>query len=295
MSVDRGNGLLELASSISDGLPLDWNQIEAAAPNDSVRRRQSYLRMVATIAEVHRSVSSDPATSDLGLWGRLEIREKIGRGGFGEVYRAWDPDLRREVALKLVSSGGQHQNAAIKEARALARVRHNNVVTVHGVDRHGDHVGLWMDLIRGRTLESILKDQGPLGGREAALVGVELCRALAAVHAQRLVHGDVKAQNVMREEGGRIVLMDFGLVRKDAGGAAKQGRIAGTPVYMAPSCCVARGPAFKAMFSLSACCCIILSLELSPRRATLATRRATPGMQSCWLTSARTFRRTSSR
>ncbi len=209
MSVDREGGLLGLASSISDGVPLDWNQIEAAAPDDSVRRSQSYLRMVATIAEVHRNVSSDPGKSELRLWGRLEIREKLGRGAFGEVHRAWDPDLQREVALKLAVSG-EHQDAAIKEARALAQVRHNNVVTVYGVDRHGDQVGLWMDLIRGRTLESILKDQGPLGGREAALVGVELCRALAAVHARRLVHGDVKAQNVMREEGGRIVLMDFG-------------------------------------------------------------------------------------
>src|SRR5258708_4156366 len=233
MSVDREGGLLGLASSISDGVPLDWNQIEAAAPDDSVRRSQSYLRMVATIAEVHRNVSSDPGKSELKLWGRLEIREKLGRGAFGEVHRAWDPDLQREVALKLAVSG-QHQDAAIKEARALAQVRHNNVVTVYGVDRHGDQVGLWMDLIRGRTLESILKDHGPLGGREAALVGVELCRALAAVHARRLVHGDVKAQNVMREEGGRIVLMDFGLVRKDADDAAMRGYIAGTPLYMAP-------------------------------------------------------------
>src|SRR5260370_35776923 len=157
------------------------------------------------------------------LLGLLETREKVGRRAFGEVHRDWEPDLQREVALKLAVSG-EHQDAASKEARALAQVRHNNVVTVYGVDRHGDQVGLWMDLIRGRTLESILKDQGPLGGREAALVGGELCRALAAVHARRLGHGDLKAQNVMREDGGRIVLMDFGLVRHDADVASNAAR-----------------------------------------------------------------------
>ena len=70
--------------------------------------------------------------------------------------------------------------------------------------------------------------------RVPALLGIELCRALAAVHAKNLVHGDVKGQNVMREEGGRIVLMDFGLVRGGAAGTSVGRRLAGTPVYMAP-------------------------------------------------------------
>src|SRR5260370_41070507 len=119
MSVDRAGGRLGLASSISDGVPLDWNQIDAAAPDDSIRRRQSYLRMVASIADVHRNVSSDPGTGDLKLWARLEIREKIERGAFGEAYRAWDRDLQREVAVKL-ASGGHDKNAAVKEVQALA-------------------------------------------------------------------------------------------------------------------------------------------------------------------------------
>src|SRR5262249_58530632 len=102
-------------------------------------------------------------------------------------------------------------------ARRLARVRHPNVVTVHGADLHDRRAGLWMEALRGRTLEERLRHEGPLGAREAALVGAELCGALAAVHGQGLVHGDVKTHNVMREgapgsarDAGRIVLMDFG-------------------------------------------------------------------------------------
>lgn len=231
---DEGGGLLELASSISDGVPIDWDQLEPDVADEALRRRQASLRVIATVAKIHRGASADTGVRELQFWGRLEIRQRIGRGAFGSVYRAWDPDLQREVALKLASSGAGRQAAAMNEARALARVRHNNVVTIHGVDRYEDRVGLWMDLIRGRTLERILNDQGPLGGREAALVGIEVCRALAAVHAKQLVHGDVKAQNVMREEGGRIVLMDFGLVRKGTGVSTKQSTRAGTPAYMAP-------------------------------------------------------------
>ena len=123
----------------------------------------------------------------------------------------------------------------INEGRLLARVRHPNVVTVFGADRFDGRVGLWMDYIKGRTLEQIVRQQGPFGGDEAAVVGVDLCRALAAVHTAGLVHGDVKAQNVMREDGGRIVLMDFGVgTRARRAPSDDTGDGAGTPIYMAP-------------------------------------------------------------
>src|SRR5205823_7303422 len=102
------------------------------------------------------------------------------------------------------------------------RVRHQNVITVHGVAVHEQRVGLWMELVRGATLEQLLQKRGPFSAREAALVGIDLCRALAAIHAAGLVHRDVKAQNVMREDGGRIVLMDLGTGRAvDRKGAAR--------------------------------------------------------------------------
>ena len=92
-----------------------------------------------------------------------------------------------------------------------------------------------MELVRGATLEQQLRTSGPLGAREAALVGIDLCRALAAIHAAGLIHRDVKAQNVMREDGGRIVLMDLGTGREvGTPSEAVAPDLAGTPLYLAP-------------------------------------------------------------
>ncbi len=172
-------------------------------------------------------------------WGSLVVRERVGAGVFGEVYRAYDEQLQREVALKLLRVGSRSSDRlaakVLNEGRLLARLRHPNVVMVHGVEARGDRVGLWMEFVRGCTLEQLLDRQGLFGAREAALIGQDLCRALAAVHAAGLVHRDVKAQNVMREEGGRVVLMDFGTgvpAREDEGGRGAPA--AGTPLYLAP-------------------------------------------------------------
>lgn len=167
-------------------------------------------------------------------WRDLEIIERVGAGGFGEVFRAWDPRLQRQVALKLHKLSPAEQDTAyteiLSEARALAQVRHPNVVAVHGVDRTEDRVGYWTDFIQGRTLAQLLREQGLLGPREAALAGIEVAKALSAVHSAGLLHRDVKLENVMREEGGRIVLLDFGL----SAVAGKDHCLAGTPSYMAP-------------------------------------------------------------
>ena len=142
-------------------------------------------------------------------WGRLQILEPIRRGGFGTVYRAWDPQLDREVALKLLPADDEGVNA-LEEGRLLAKVHHPNVVTIFGADRIGARVGLWMEYVRGDTLEQILIRDGAFTPSSVALIGRQLCEALAAVHRAGLVHRDVKAHNVMREPGGRLVLMDFG-------------------------------------------------------------------------------------
>ncbi len=180
----------------------------------------------------------DPASTGV-RWGGLLLQERVGAGVYGEVFRAFDESLRRDVAVKLLRTSGRSAELlaakVLNEGRLLARVRHRNVVTVHGVDTHDGRVGLWMEFIRGNTLEQLLDRQGPFGGREASLLGQDLCRALAAVHAAGLVHRDVKAQNVIREEGGRLVLMDFGtglLLEDDE--AVKASPVAGTPLYLAP-------------------------------------------------------------
>ena len=166
-------------------------------------------------------------------WGPLELRRTIGQGRFGTVHVAWDPGLEREVALKLLHEADQSA-AVIQEARLLARVRHPNVVTVYGVDVHENTVGLWMELIEGLTLKEILALHGVFGPQEAALIGIDLCRAVAAVHKAGLLHRDIKVQNVMREAGGRIVLMDFGAGELRAEPAAAAQQFMGTPAYVAP-------------------------------------------------------------
>jgi serine/threonine-protein kinase len=175
-------------------------------------------------------------------WCHLEIRSKLDEGVFGEVYLAWDPTLEREVALKLLRAAGPGISGAggiaphlLQEARNLARLRHPNIVAVYGAESADGRVGIWMEYVRGRNLEDLLHERGTFGAREAALVGIDLCRALTAVHRAGLVHRDVKAKNVLREDGGRIVLMDFGTgaeLRADAPVAARLP--AGTPVYLAP-------------------------------------------------------------
>src|SRR5262249_23946478 len=131
-----------------------------------------------------------PVAGEHETWGSLVCLERIGGGNFGDVYRAWDPALEREVGLKLLRAGGLRSAAHgyLAEARRLARVRHTNVVVVHGVDERDGRVGLSTDLLRGRTLAAWLADHGPLSAHEATVIGIELCRALAAVHAAGLVH-----------------------------------------------------------------------------------------------------------
>ena len=170
----------------------------------------------------------------LDHWGPFEGLQLVGRGSFGEVYRAFDPTLQRHVALKLLLPSNlnrdEEASAVLREARSIARVRHPNVLPIYGVDRHERRVGFWTDFVQGKTLSDLLAAQGPWGPREAAIVGIDVCRAVGAVHAAGLLHRDIKAGNVMREEGGRILLMDFGLTHE----RGIEEYPSGTPAYMAP-------------------------------------------------------------
>lgn len=252
MTEDRANPE-GLALLVADGEATDWDEALRSTTNDQARRVIAQLRLLEGVARVHRGGDSPiPAIGGSPMmaetiaiqhskksWGNLELREKLGEGGFGEVFRAWDPQLEREVALKLLKLPDPRENAAaskvVAEGRLLAKVRHPNVVTVHGAEIREGRVGLWMEFVRGRSLEQLLSDQGHFGARETALIGIDLCRALAAVHRVGVVHRDVKAQNVMREEGGRILLMDFGAgldLRTQQ--SDQQESISGTPLYMPP-------------------------------------------------------------
>ena len=119
------------------------------------------------------------------------------------------------------------------EGQLLGRVTHSNVIVVHGAGTFDGQAGLWMELVRGRTLEQELDVRGAFSAEEARLIGVDVARALAAGHEAGLIHRDVKAHNVMRAQGGRIILMDFGAGTEMATGPSAVD-IAGTPAYLAP-------------------------------------------------------------
>jgi TolB-like protein/tRNA A-37 threonylcarbamoyl transferase component Bud32 len=240
----------DLADAILDCSPIDW----AAAESSSDATEQllvKQLRVLAAVADLHRS-TPPPSPSTLFqipascvkpkvadapvMWSHLRLFEGIGRGAFGEVYRAWDTRLDREVALKLLpagpSSGDRAPSAIIHEGRLLARVRHPNVVTIYGAEQISDQIGLWMEFVRGHTLEQILDKRKVVSTAEAVGIGLELCRAMSAVHGAGLLHRDIKTHNVMRAEDGRIVLMDFGTGREIQNDASSD--LAGTPLYLAP-------------------------------------------------------------
>ena len=226
-----------LARAVAEGSSVDWDQAESGAADPQQREIVRQLRSLALVAEVSRS--------EMPVWGPLEIREQLGAGSFGTVYRAWDKRLEREVALKILhipASDDAQAMAAVREARLLAQIRHANVVTVYGAETYDGRVGIWTELVTGRTLKDIVEEQGPLGAREATLVGIDICRALAAVHGRGFLHRDVKAQNVMREAGGRVVLMDFG-----AGDRADslRSKLTGTPAYLAPEVLAGEAPSIR--------------------------------------------------
>jgi serine/threonine-protein kinase len=258
----HGERLLDsVAQAVSDGEAVDWARIDSTALDPETRELLHQLKVVANIADLHRKTArqDEPGASGgdadvartsphhtsvsiheplpADTWSHLSLREVIGRGAYGTVYRAWDPRLDREVALKLIpeSISRGYADAVIHEARLLARVNHPNVVTIYGAARAEGLVGLWMELIEGQTLEQILQERGRFSAREATLVGLDVCEALAAVHGAGLLHRDVKAHNVMRDRNGRIVLMDFGAGREQSlPGETPIADLAGTPLYMAP-------------------------------------------------------------
>jgi tetratricopeptide (TPR) repeat protein/tRNA A-37 threonylcarbamoyl transferase component Bud32 len=224
--------LLKLAAAVADGEPL-----VAGATGDA--RAVTGLRVIAALSRRMGALVPEPAPRRqqraLFQWGHLDVIEAIGTGASAQVYRAYDPLLDIEVALKLSRPdlGARGSAEWIGEARRLARLRHPNVVAVHGVDIHDGRAGLWLDLVDGETLQAYGQRRGPLPARELCLVGLELCNGLSAIHEAGLLHRDLKPANLLREHNGRVLIADFGA----AGSAALAGQVLaerGTPLMMAP-------------------------------------------------------------
>ena len=147
--------LEDLVHAICEGTPVDWDALEQLG-SETFRSQVAALRVVAGIAEVHRPHGpAIPTPPDAPKrFGHLEVLEHIASGAFGDVYRAWDPQLDREVALKLLRrapDADAHADEVVNEGRLLARLRHPHIVSVYGAARIDGQVGLWMEFLRGRT------------------------------------------------------------------------------------------------------------------------------------------------
>lgn len=183
---------------------------------------------------------STPGHSSVG---RYELRERLGAGGMGTVWRAWDPSLQRDVAIKevLLPQGMDPEARAeahartLREAQATARISNTAVVTVHDVLEHEDSPWIVMELLSGKSLQHQLDHHGPMPVERVEEAARSLLGGLRAVHAGGVTHRDVKPANIMLTEDDRTVLTDFGIANVDGGAALTQtGVYIGSPEYMAP-------------------------------------------------------------
>src|SRR5262249_13912 len=177
--------------------------------------------------------------------GRYVIQAELGRGMMGVVYRAHDPDLGRDVALKVIrpaagfageEEGIDFEKRFLQEARSAASLSHPGIAVVHAVGRDPATGSPYMalELLKGRPLDAVLREKGALPWREALRVGQKLAEALFEAHSKGIVHRDIKPANVMVLESGDPKIMDFGIAKVEASALTAAGQLFGTPLYMSP-------------------------------------------------------------
>ncbi len=194
------------------------------------------LGALPDIAHSEGLVTASPSSSlpNGAALGRFVITGIVGRGGMGIVYSAHDPELNREVALKVIAheAGFSSPERFIHEAQAASALNHPNIVTVYEVIRSGSTVAIAMELVTGTSLRHFCGTTQPLG--KLALWGGQIARALAAAHAHGIVHRDIKPDNLMLRPDGYIKVLDFGLARQVGVDRADDELALGTLGYMSP-------------------------------------------------------------
>jgi tetratricopeptide (TPR) repeat protein len=226
--------------------------------------RRLLAATMLSLAASTPAASTHPTRQRGACVGRYVLIAAIGAGSMGVVYSAFDPELHREVALKLVRTqeDPEERNARVlREARAMARLSHPNVITVYDVGPFQDEIFVAMELVRGSTLRAWLA-QTPRDTRSILAMYLQAGRGLAAAHEVGIVHRDFKPDNVLVGNDGRVRVTDFGLARaqgaalskepvSDDSGATQVSAVAGTPAYMAPEQVRGRADAASDQYAFS--------------------------------------------
>lgn len=174
--------------------------------------------------------------------GKYQITGVLGEGAMGVVYRGFDPDIRRVVALKTIRHQAGHSAQAVaqsaarfrNEAQAAGRLLHPGIVGVYDFGDDGNVAYIAMEYVEGHTLSPYLTQKVPFTVTDIASIGVQLAEALAHAHEHGVWHRDVKPSNVIMTKSGRVKIADFGIARTDTSGLTMAGSVLGTPMYMAP-------------------------------------------------------------
>ena len=287
--------------------PERWQEVKkvlAGALERTPEQRRDYLDQTCTDPALRNEVESLLAAHDRGnssfleepaaatnvslqdgtQLGQYTILSRIGAGGMGEVYRAHDVKLKRDVAIKILPQSFAKDPERLarfqREARLLASLNHPNIATIHDLEQSGDLHFLVMELIEGETLAERLR-AGPMNCNEALAIGVQVAGALEAAHEKGVIHRDLKPANVKVTPEGRVKVLDFGLAKAfgdDVGldlsdaptltaMGTEEGRIIGTPAYMSPE--QARGKPVDKRTDIWAFGCVLYEL--------LTARRTFPG------------------
>lgn len=174
--------------------------------------------------------------------GNFHVVEFVGRGAMASVYRAFDKDLERDVALKILDPRYvEDQNFVGKfqqEARALSKLRHRNIVQIYSVGKHDGIPFLAMEYVHGGTLSRVLAERGKLEVDETVEYILQVCEAVECAHKNDIVHRDLKPSNILVESSGRVLVADFGISKIVSGDVSEDTlTFVGTPIYMSPEQC----------------------------------------------------------
>src|SRR3989441_1616249 len=198
---------------------------------------------IASVPTAVRAVGGDQLRPGATFAGRYEVKEIVGAGGMGVVYRAFDRELQEPVAIKTLKpeamAGGTAALERFKqEIRLARRIAHRNVVRTYDLGEQNGMYYLTMEYVEGTSLKQLIVTRGKLPVAVTLTVGKQLCRALEVAHAEGVIHRDIKPQNIVVEPSGFLKVMDFGIARlanpPQGKGLTEAGTSIGTPDYMSP-------------------------------------------------------------